>query len=78
MNMIENFENEIETMMKKSQHPEVTCLIIEPLVAREVGKDVVEDLELAAGEHLVQSLAHGDHDDELQVHRFDSFSRSQC
>ena len=71
--MIENFEDAIETMVNKSQNPEVTRLIIEPLVAREVGKDVVEDLELAAGEHLVQSLAHGDHDDELQVHRFDSF-----
>ena len=52
----------------------MTRLIIEPLVAREVGKDVVEDLELAAGEHLVQSLAHGDHDDKLQVNWFNEMA----
>ena len=44
----------------------VSCLIVEPLVARKVGEDVVQDLELALRKDLVETLAYCDHDNQLQ------------
>ena len=43
-----------------------SCLIVEPLVARKVGEDVVQDLELALRKDLVETLAYCDHDNQLQ------------
>ena len=58
-----------DSKLTPNQSGGTTCLVIESLVAREVGQHVVKDLELALREHLVEQLAHEDHDDELQSHK---------